>query len=68
MEKELLRLETENQCLQEHIANEKVNVTTLEKLLSESRKNKFDRNISVSELQEEIRGLKANIKCLQESL
>lgn len=54
--------------MQEQIANEKINVSTLERLLSETRKNKMEHNTSVSELQEEIQGLKANIKCLQETL
>lgn len=65
---ELHRLQSENQRLQRYLSKEKLNVSTLEQILSESRNEQSGHNESVSELKEEIRGLKANIKCLQESL
>lgn len=43
-----------------------MNVSTLENILSQTRNERG--HFSVTELQDEIRGLKANIKCLKEAL
>lgn len=65
---ELTRLRIENEVLQNHLSREKRNVSTLENILSETRGEQAEQNTSLSELQEIIRGLKATVKCLQESL
>jgi predicted RNase H-like nuclease (RuvC/YqgF family) len=63
-----MRLKEENEILQNCLAQEKQKVSTLEKLLSEMRSEQAGHQTSVSELQEVIGGLKATIRCLQESL
>lgn len=64
---ELYRLHAENERLQKNLCKEKSNVTALEHMLTESHEG-MEHNVSIDELHDEIRGLKANIKCLQEAL
>lgn len=67
LDEKLHRLQSENEQLQRYLSKEKINVFTLEQILSDTRSEQSGHK-SVSEMQEEISGLKANIRCLQESL
>lgn len=60
-------MHAENERLQKNLCKEKSNVTALEHMLCETRDG-MEHSISTDELRDEIRGLKANIKCLQEAL
>lgn len=62
------KLEHKVSYLEEQLSHGKIKVATLERRLQETETDHKDCSRIISELREEIKGLHATIKCLEESL